>query len=39
MDLQGFIVNKKFIMKEVTVLKQETVLKLIFLRVEIFDKI
>jgi len=26
MDLQGFIVNKKFIMKEVAVLKQGTVL-------------
>jgi len=41
-DLQGFIVNKKFIVKEVTeVLKQGTILThYIFIRVmEIFDKI
>ena len=40
-DLQGFIINKKFIVKEVAVLKQEIVLMhYIFTSpVEIFDKI
>jgi len=33
-NLQGFIINKKFIMKEEgTVLKQEAILTLIFLRI------
>ena len=41
-DLQGFIVNKKFIVKEVVVLKQEIVLTLHFYKsrvMEIFDNI
>ena len=40
-DLQGFIVNKKFIVKEVAVLKQGTILTYYIFTspVELFDKI
>jgi len=40
-NLQGFIINKKFIVKEVAVLKQETVLTHFYESrvMEIFDKI